>query len=43
MEDTEDRNESQKNEKKLKGRLYKEGKRQRGEKKSVVGKGETKI
>jgi hypothetical protein len=31
MEDTEDRNESQKKEKKLKGRLYKEGKRQRGE------------
>jgi hypothetical protein len=31
MEDTEDRNESQKKEKKLKGRLYIEGKRQRGE------------
>jgi hypothetical protein len=30
MEDTEDRNESQKKEKKLKGTLYKEGKRQRG-------------
>jgi hypothetical protein len=33
----------QKKEKKLKGRLYKEGKSQRGEKKSVVGKGETNI
>jgi hypothetical protein len=31
MEDTEDRIDSQKKEKKLKGRLYKEGKRQRGE------------